>query len=255
MTKLDEAIDRKGRPLVGLAVHHNNPAFVEIAAHLGCDALWIEMEHGHVTFRDAVELCRLASALGMVTMVRIPDSRRENVLKACECGPDMIDLPMSNSVEVVEELVRHGRYAPEGARGYFGGSRALDYGIHPIAAAQQRINQELCLLAQIETRQAVENADAICSVPGINGILIGPGDMSASFGVPDQITHPDVTAAIETAVKTAKRHGLRVTLACPASWVATWAPKGVDVFWCGGDVGSMRIGAKTLLDQAFGALG
>jgi len=254
MSKLDDAIERGGgRPLFGIACNTYNPVMVEIAAMVGYDALWIEMEHTHVSFMEAADLCRVASALGLLTMIRIPDSRRENVLKAAECGPDIIDLPMANSPEPAQELVRHARYAPEGQRGFFGGSRAVRYTLcDPIAEEQKRINRELCLMVQIETREAADRADEICAVAGLNAILLGPGDMSASFGVPGETNHPAVQDAMERAVNSAKRQGRRVAMACGPASVSQWAQKGVELFFVGGDIACLKLGAKSLLAEARG---
>ena len=62
---------------------------------MGFDIVWFDMEHGFITFAEAENLCRIASGLGMLTLIRIPDARRQNVLKAAECGPDIINLPLS----------------------------------------------------------------------------------------------------------------------------------------------------------------
>ena len=86
MNRLQRAVRANGgRTLLGAAVYFYDPIFLEIAAHLGYQAIWIEMEHAAITFAEAADLCRMATGTGMLTMVRIPDSRRENVLKAAEC--------------------------------------------------------------------------------------------------------------------------------------------------------------------------
>lgn len=250
MSRLDRAIEEKGRPLVGVACQIYNPAFAEIVAGLGYDALWVEMEHAHITFAEAADLCRIGSGLGLLTMIRIPDSRRENVLKAAECGPDILDLPMANSAEPVREFVHHARYAPEGGRGFFGSSRAMGYGLHASVADQQRrTNSELCLMAQIETRDAVERVNEVASVPGLDAVFLGPGDMSASFGVPGQIDHPLVVEALDKAVTAAKGHGKRVAMATGAVHAGHWAAKGVELFFCTGDFSCMRLGATSVLSE------
>lgn len=250
MTVLDEVIEGESGPLLGAAVHTYNPAFLEIAAYLGYHAAWIEMEHSHISFAQAADLCRIASGLGLITLIRIPDSRRENVLKAAECGPDIIDLPMTNSTETAEEFVRHARYGPLGRRGFFGSSRAVRYGVHPsIVEEQQRINRELCLMVQIETQEAVENADAICAVEGIDAVLLGPGDLSSSLGVTGQTGHPVVDDGLHKAIAAAKGHGKRVAMACAPSDVEKWSAAGVELLFFTGDVSCMRAGARAALDQ------
>src|SRR5215472_17057046 len=152
MSRLSRAVKDHGAPLLGIAVYFYDPIFVEIAAKLGFRVLWIELEHAFITFAQAADLCRIASGTGMLTMIRIPDARRESVLKAAECGPDIIDLPMANTPEQLEELVQYSRFAPEGNRGFFSVSRALKYGlVENVPAEQQILNRDLSLLAQVET--------------------------------------------------------------------------------------------------------
>src|SRR5580692_2917978 len=141
-----------GKPLFGAALYFYDPIFLEIAAHMGFNVIWIEMEHAAITFAEAADLCRMAAGSGMLTMIRIPDTRRESVLKAAECGPDMIDIPMADSTEHWRELVKYSQFAPGGSRGHFSVSRALKYGlVDDVPAEQQRLNCDLSLLAQVET--------------------------------------------------------------------------------------------------------
>src|SRR5580704_18098111 len=110
MNRLHQAIQEAGgRPLLGAALYFYDPVFLEIAAYSGFKVIWIEMEHAPISFAEAAALCRMAAGTGMLTMIRIPDTRRESVLKAAECGPDMIDVPMADSPEQVAELVRYAK--------------------------------------------------------------------------------------------------------------------------------------------------
>ncbi|MDH7600587.1 MAG: aldolase/citrate lyase family protein [Armatimonadota bacterium] len=256
MTRLEQVIKNKNKPvLIGAAVSRYNPAFVEIIARLGYDSLWIEMEHQFITFAEAEDLCRVASGLGLLTMIRVADNRRENVLKAAECGPDIINLPMANTVETVKEFVRHAKYRPDGSRGFYGSSRALNYGIGAdIADLQDQLNEKLCLMIQIETREAVANVVELCSVPGVDAVLIGPGDLSASFGVPGRTDDPRVLAAIEHAIDTAKLTGKTIAISTGPGNVGRWRCKGVSLVYVVGDIGCMRIGAQKAMEDTLRAL-
>ena len=177
MSRIARAVKEHGAPLPGIAAYFYDPIFVEIAAKLGFRVLWIEMEHAFITFAQAADLCRIASGNGMLTMIRISDNRRENVLKAAECGPDIIDLPMADTPQIVEEFVQHARFRPEGARGYFSVPRALDYGmVESLPQAQQKLNSELSLMIQIETAEAVQRAEELCAISGVD-IFLGPADL------------------------------------------------------------------------------
>jgi 2-keto-3-deoxy-L-rhamnonate aldolase RhmA len=250
MSRLARTVKEHGAPILGIAAYFYDPIFVEIAAKLGFRVLWIEMEHAFVSFGQAADLCRIASGLGMLTMIRIPDSRRENVLKAAECGPDIIDLPMVESAETVQEFIQYARFRPMGSRGYFSVPRALDYGmVDSLPEAQQKVNAELCLMIQIETEEAVLRIDELCAIPGID-IFIGPADLSASLGFPGGTTHPKLVEAAETIMRSAQRHGKVVAVGSPLPDLKFWANQGVDVLFCGNDVACLRIGAQSILKQA-----
>src|SRR3984957_2038086 len=106
MNRLQQAVENNGgKPLLGAAAYIYNPAFFEMAALLGYQAGWVEMEHTFHSFEQAADLCRLSSAVGIPTIARIPALQRGTILRGCECGPDTLDLPMANTPEMVQELV------------------------------------------------------------------------------------------------------------------------------------------------------
>lgn len=256
MNTLQRVIEKNaGRPVLGAAAYAYNPVFLEMAALMGFTAAWIEMEHTFLTFAQAADLCRIASGLGMLTMIRIPDTRRETVLKAAECGPDILDLPMANTPEMLTELVSNARFPPLGVRGFFGVSRAVKYGIpSAVAAEQQKVNQELCLMIQIETKEAVDRIEELCAVPGIDAIFLGPADLSASLGVPGQTGHPLVYAAAEHTIRVARAHGKQVTVGAAIQDFPFWVGQGVDVLYAVNDLGAMKQGAQIALDAAKAAI-
>jgi 2-keto-3-deoxy-L-rhamnonate aldolase RhmA len=251
MNRLHHALSlSEGKPILGAALYFYDPVFLEIAAHMGFKVIWIEMEHAAITFSEAADLCRMAAGTGMLTMIRVPDARRESVLKAAECGPDIIDVPMADSPEQVAELVRYAKFAPEGARGFFSVSRALKYGIvDSVPAEQQRLNTELSLLAQIETVQALNRIEELAAIPDVD-IFIGPADLAASLGFPGQTSHPKLLEAAERIVDVARRHGKKIVTACGTSDFAHWVRMGVDLLFCTNDIVCLKAGAQLALNAA-----
>lgn len=251
MNRIEEALQTsETKLLLGIAVYTGAPEFVEIAAYAGFHILWIEMEHAGTSFREAANLCRIGASVGMLTMIRIPDSTRATVLRAAECGPDIIDLPMANSPEVVEELVRNARYAPQGSRGMFGSSRAARYcAVNSMVEEQQRINEQLCLMAQIETSVAVDRAPELCSVSGLDAIFLGLGDLSGTLGVTGQINHPSVLQAADQAITVAKTNDKLVAVAGRPEDAGYWVKRGVDMLFCGSDTVCLRTAAQGVMRQ------
>ncbi len=249
MNRLRQKLQTTGRrTLLGVAVQRYDPVFVEVAAHLGFDAMWIEMEHEALTLDEAGDLCRIASAMGLLTMIRVNGPMREQVLKAAELDPDILDLPMANTPEISREFVGHARFAPLGNRGFYGGSRALRYGLAgKPREEQQRVNDELCLLVQVETKEAVDCLEATCEIPGLDGVFLGPGDLSVSFGVTGETAHPLVHGAMEHTIRTARSKGKLVAVACSPTEFGHWSELGADLMFCGGNVGSMVNGLRSIL--------
>ncbi len=254
MTRLQRVLqEQRQGPLLGVGTYYYNPIFLEIAAGLGFRAAWFDMEHCLISFGQACDLCRIASGLGLLTMIRVPNSHRENVQRAAECGPDIIDVPMADTPGILHEFIRHARFRPEGKRGCFQNSRAVRYGLADSVAEQQRVNRDLCLMAQIETAEAVERAEELCTVPDIH-ILIGPADLSASLGVPYQTGHDKVKEAGKKIISAVRKNGKLVAVAAAPSDFAFWIGQGVDLLFCASDVGCLKAGAQSALHQVQAAL-
>jgi 2-keto-3-deoxy-L-rhamnonate aldolase RhmA len=251
MNRLRQAVhDNGGKTLLGAAVYFYDPIFLEICDHLGYQAIWIEMEHGHITFAEAADLCRMAAGSGMLTMIRIPDARRENVLKAAECGPDIIDVPMIERPEQMHDLRKYARFAPEGNRGFFSVSRAINYGITDgVVAKQKHLNLDLCLMAQIETGDAMRRLDELAAVEDVD-LFIGPADLAASLGYPGQTSHPDVQSAAAGIVKAARKHNKCVATACASADFPFWLSLDIDLLFCTNDIACLKKAAGDILDEA-----
>jgi len=251
MNRLRKAVELNGgRTLLGAALYFYDPIFLEMAAHLGYQAIWIEMEHAAITFAEAADLCRMAAGSGMLTMIRIPDSRRENMLKAAECGPDIIDVSMVDEPAQMEEMIRYARFAPVGRRGHFGVSRAVDYGaLNGVNETQQNLNSELCLLAQIETADAMKNLDRLAAIPGVD-LFVGPADLAASLGYPGQTLHPLVREAAARVVKAARANNKCIATACGPSDFKFWLDQEIDLLFCTNDIACLKRGATLALEEA-----
>jgi 2-keto-3-deoxy-L-rhamnonate aldolase RhmA len=251
MNRLRKAVENNnGQTLLGAALYFYDPVFLEIAAHLGYQAIWIEMEHAPITFAEAADLCRMAAGSGMLTMIRIPDSRRENILKAAECGPDIIDVAMINHPSQMSEMLEYGRFAPAGGRGYFSVSRAVQYGVfNRVNETQQSLNRELSLMAQIETVEAVNNLEELASVAGVD-LFVGPADLAASLGYPGQTLHPSVREAAARIVSAARAHNKCIASACGPSDFKFWLDQKIDLLFCTNDIACLKRGAGLALDEA-----
>jgi 4-hydroxy-2-oxoheptanedioate aldolase len=251
MSRLREAVKQNGgKTLLGAAVYFYDPIFLEICAHVGFKAIWIEMEHGHITFAEAADLCRMACGTGMLSMIRIADVSRENILKGAECGPDILDVPMIETPEQMHELRKHARFAPRGGRGFFSVSRAVGYGItESVVSAQQKLNDDLCLMGQIETAEAVNRLDELAAVPDVD-LFIGPADLAASLGFPGQTDHPTVRTTAADIVRAARAHQKCIASACGQADISFWLSLEIDLLFCANDIACLKKAASEILAMA-----
>jgi 2-keto-3-deoxy-L-rhamnonate aldolase RhmA len=196
----------------------------------------------------------MARGAGMLTMIRVANAQRENVIKAAECGPDIIDVPMVANAEHVRALIDSARFPPLGSRGFFSVSPSLSYGLdNNVAEDQKRLNEELTLMVQVETAEAVENIDEICAVPGVE-IFVGPGDLSASYGVPGQLRHPKVLEASHRIIAAAKKSGKLVAVGSGPDEFEFYSKEGVDLLFCGNDLACLRAGIRMAMEQGRAAI-
>lgn len=218
--------------MVGVFCTLPSPGLVEVAAKAGFDFAIIDMEHGGISYETAENMCRAADAGGITPIIRIQENGPKWILRALEIGALGLLVPWVNSREEAESAAAASRYCPDGERGWAPITRGMDYGLAGTEDPDflQNANREIMVIVQIETKEAVANADEICSVPGVDLIFIGPGDLSQSLGLPGQFTHPTVEAAIERVIATAKRRGKPTGIFCGTDldWARKWVDAGVQ---------------------------
>ena len=179
----------------------------ELMAHQGWDTLTIDMQHGVIDYPAMVAMLQAMSATATMPVVRVPWLEPSIIMKTLDAGAQAIICPMVNTREEAQRLVSYCRYAPQGGRS-FGPVRA---GLIHGADYASQANQSIVVFAMIETAQALNNLDAICSVEGLDAVYIGPSDLSLALGckpVFDDVDAP-VAQAIDHILARAQAHGLR----------------------------------------------
>lgn len=178
----------------------------EVMAHQGWDSVTIDLQHGPVDFQVAVTMLQAISTTGAVPMARVPWNDPAIIMKLLDAGAYGLICPMINTRAEAEAFVGAARYAPQGFRS-FGPNRAVQYGG---ADYWQHANEEVLLFAMIETTKALANLDDILTVPGLDGVYIGPSDLSLSMGRPPTLdpTDADVLAAMETIRERSRSRGV-----------------------------------------------
>ncbi|MES2463531.1 MAG: aldolase/citrate lyase family protein [Armatimonadota bacterium] len=251
----NENTNTAGPALKGAACITGSLKIAEMAGMLGFDMVWIEVEHGGASFSDVEDLCRAAEAGGAIPVVRVSNNGRENVLRALEAGGKMIVVPVVDTADEARELVQNGKFPPLGSRGFNTRSRGLGYGLDGIAKITEtfrRANAETHLIAQIETREAVENLEAICAVEGISGVLVGPGDLSLAYDKPGAFNDPDLIATICDVMRRTRAAGKHAgILVAPGPLLTACREAGCDFYFCAGDINDLgRIWREVLAQVA-----
>lgn len=189
---------RGTRPLLGTIVSLPSPELSELLSLAGFDWLFIDMEHGALSIGDAQRML-LAVKNDCNAIIRVADNNPILIKQALDIGANGIIVPLVNSADEARQAVESARYPPIGKRSV-GIARAHDYGMH-FTDYIQRANQAVAVIIQIEHQEAVDNLDAILDVAGIDGVFIGPYDLSGSMNRLGNISDPAVQEAIQT-VKT-----------------------------------------------------
>lgn len=199
---------RAGDLALGLGVHHLRGSAVPlIAKAAGFDWLFIDSEHGTISAHDISQICLAALPTGVAPIVRICAGALDEGTRALDNGALGIVVPHVETVEQARRLVDAFRFHPMGHRSTGGPAAQFGYRPPPALEAQKTLNSEILIIPMIETPQAVENADDIAAIAGIDALLIGTNDLSLEMGIAGQVGHERVQAAYRTVGEACRRHG------------------------------------------------
>jgi 2-dehydro-3-deoxyglucarate aldolase len=236
-----------GEPLLGTMVSLSCPPVAEILARVGFDWLFIDAEHSALEAQD-MQLLLQAAGKDMPGLVRLSSAAEVPIKKALDIGAAGIIAPAVNSAQEAESVVRWSKYSPAGARGV-GIGRAHGYGLD-FQDYVDNANASLAVVVQAEHIDAVRNMEAIAEVPGIDAVLVGPYDLSASLGRIGQVDHPDVTQAIDRITQVCLAAGVRLGIfGLSAAAVRPYIERGYTLIVAGADSVLLAQGARDLLSE------
>jgi 2-dehydro-3-deoxyglucarate aldolase/4-hydroxy-2-oxoheptanedioate aldolase len=215
-----------------------SPDVVRALAAAGFDWAFFDAEHGAFDLETLQDLMRVAVREGLCPIVRVADLQYPLIARALDCGAQGVLLPRVESPELLEKAVSWTRFPPLGTRGFGLGAPHLDYEPVSIPAAIAHINDNVMVVFQIETKAALERIDDLLSVPNVDAVLIGPGDLSISLGIPGQFDHPQFIAAVETVRDRCDRAGIAPGMHMRSLELAKqWRGRGLRLFSCNSDIG------------------
>lgn len=197
---------RSGGVSIGAWMSTGHVSIAEILATAGYDWVVVETEHTAIDVSEVLHLLIAIDGRDVVPLVRLAGIDPVQTKAVMDSGAGGVLVPMVNSKADAELAVGSVKYPPDGFRGV-GLARAQGYGT-TFADYMARANDESLVMVQIEHIDAIRNIDEILSVPGIDGTFIGPYDLSSSMGVPGQLQHPDVLAAMRHVLEASLRHNV-----------------------------------------------
>lgn len=213
---------------------------VECLTRTGLDYIIIDTEHNCYSDEAVADYIRTAENGNLLPYVRIGDIRRPYVLRMMDIGARALIVPNIRFVEEVRELVCYAKFAPIGQRGYCP-TRTSGWGedawAQDIQEYMDTCNQRCKLIPQCETKEALENIEEIAAMDGVDGIFVGPFDLSIALGIPLQFDSPVMAEAIEKILYACKKHQKEsIIFAGTPESGKLWMQKGFDSVTCGLDV-------------------
>jgi 4-hydroxy-2-oxoheptanedioate aldolase len=237
---------RAGRPQLGIWNSLCSNFSTEVIAGAGFDCIVLDMEHApNEVFGVLSQLQAIAPYEGVSAIVRTPWNDPVIIKRVLDVGAQTLLIPYVQNVDEARRAVAATRYPPDGFRGVAVATRANRWG--RVKDYFKRVNDELCVIVQLETSVALEHLEAIAALDGIDCIFIGPSDLSASLGHLGNAQAPEVRTAIEDAFartkQAGKAAGILMTVEADAQ---RYLKQGVEFVAVGSDVGLLARGAEAL---------
>lgn len=213
---------QRGEKVIGTFTHIGGGVAIECLGLAGMDFVVIDTEHAPFGPQDAMDLIRAAEIRGITPVVRVQDHSRPSLHKALNSGAKALIIPCMETVDEVRLLCEQGKFYPMG-RHCFPYSRNSGWGATSAGRLMdffKENNENTLLVPQCETVGFLNNIEEILSFPAIDGVFVGPYDLSTDMGMPEQFTHPDFLAARERILKACKDAGKFAWIFSPSSEAA-----------------------------------
>lgn len=178
-----------------------------IARSCGFDCLYIDLEHCSFSLETVSQISMTATALGITPVVRVAGLDPAMISRTLEAGAQGVIIPHLENRAQAELVVQAAKFPPMGSRSLLGPNPHTLFCVGPAAQTMQEMNDAVLVVAMIESVTAVENADEIAAVPGLDMLLVGTNDLCISLGVPGQYDHQAVAEAYALVAAACRKHG------------------------------------------------
>jgi 2-keto-3-deoxy-L-rhamnonate aldolase RhmA len=241
------------RPPLGTWVMAASPIVAEATGHAGFQWGVVDMEHTPLDLMSVVHMLQAIAGTAMLPVLRVPWNDTVLIKRVLDAGAQTLLVPFVQNAQEAAAAVAASRYPPLGVRGMAGMSRASRFGTVP--QYFQAANEQVSVIVQLETPQAVAELEAIAAVPGVDALFLGPGDLSGALGVPGQLTHPKVMEIMADAARRARAAGQHVgTVGGTPELAAQYHAMGFDFVAVASDLGLFMRAAQGALGSLRGLI-
>jgi len=230
---------KQGKVQLGCAFAQlRSPEIPRILKAAGFHWAFVDTEHGNFDLETVQDICRVANLIDFCPVVRVPDLQYHLVARALDIGAGGIVFPRVDSPEILAKAMRWVKFPPEGDRGFGLTTMAVNYAKAGIPEIAEHINRTTLVVVQIETQRGVDARDELLSIPGIDALMVGPADLSFSFGVPGDFQNPVMVEAMDKLVETCNKYGV-----APGTQTRTlplakfWRDRGMRFLGCSSETG------------------
>jgi 2-keto-3-deoxy-L-rhamnonate aldolase RhmA len=202
-----------GKVAFGLTIRFNRTVeVVRMAATSGYHYVMLDLQHSTMDFDTAAHLCSAALDAGVTPIVRVPSHQQHHAQRILDGGAQGIIVPDIATADEARQAVMNCKYPPIGNRSHMGPTIQIGWKKMPMTEYTRILNDNLLLIALVESQEGLENIDAICEVEGLDMISVGTNDLSMSLGIPGEYDNPKIIEAYKRIVAVAHKNGKFVRL-------------------------------------------
>jgi 4-hydroxy-2-oxoheptanedioate aldolase len=245
----------RNEPAMCVQLHFTDESVFELTSLLGLDGIWMDLEHHTYSLETATRMIRATRVNHCDIVGRAAKGELMRMSRLLEAGAHGIMYPRCDDAAEAAEVVKWAKFAPMGKRGFDGGNPDMPYCAFPMDEYMKLANEQTFIIIQLEEQAAVDRAEEIAAVPGVDVLFLGPADFTTLSGIPGQWEHPIVLKAFEKIAKAARKAG--------KSWgTPTFSPEhckrlldmGARFFCHNADIVMLKTGLERIQEQ-FSPLG
>lgn len=249
---IEHIVRRSGPPALGSWIMSASPLVAEALGHAGIDWAVVDMEHTPLDMMEVIHILQATAGTPLLPVVRVPWNDTVTIKRVLDAGATTLLVPFVQNAQEAQAAAAALRYPPLGVRGMAGMSRASRFGTRPDYLLTA--NDDMALVVQLETPQAIGELEAIAAVPGVDALFIGPGDLSATMGHVGQAQHPEVLALTADAVRRAHAAGKPIgTVGGTPDVVRAYRDMGFDFVAIASDLSFLVRGVQSAVKDLAGA--